>query len=89
MPDNGWDRCEDGLHITICNAFPFPMFDGFDMVYRVLSIPDMMWGMSYQWPEDVGLLLDQAIGNCTPAGHYGPKRGVLLYGSWVTLRILG
>ena len=42
-----------------------------------LSIPDMMWEMSYQWPEDVGQLLGHLIGNCTPAGHYGPKGDVL------------
>ena len=62
LPGNGdgrvhWDKCDKGLHIIRHNAFPFPKSDGFDLVHKVLGIPEIMWGMSYQWPKDIGQLL--------------------------------
>ena len=68
-----WYNCEEGLHIIRCNAFPFPKSDEFDLVYKVLDVPDMMLEISYQWPEDVCQLLGHTIGNCNPVGLYGPK----------------
>ena len=51
MPDNGdgrvhWNRCKESLHIIRFNAFPFPRYGRFDLVHKVLVVPDMMWGMS-------------------------------------------
>ena len=52
MSDDGdsrahWDGYEEGLHIIRCNAFPSLKSNGYDIVHKVLGIPDMMWGMSY------------------------------------------
>ena len=52
-PNNGdgrvhWERSEESLHVKRCNAFPFPMSDRFDLVHKVLCVPDMISGMSYQ-----------------------------------------
>ena len=66
------DTCEEVLHIIRCNALPLTRSGRFDLVHQVLGVPNVMWGMSYKWPKDVGQLLVHPIYNCTPAGHYGP-----------------
>ena len=82
MFDNGdgrihWNRCEEGHYIIGCDGIPFPKADGFYVVYKVLSVPDMMRGMPYQWPEDVSQVLGHLICDHTSAGSYGSKGGAL------------
>ena len=91
LQDNGdgsvqCNRCEEGLHIRF-NAFSFPKVDRFDLIHIILGIPDMMWGISYQYPKDVGQVLGHPICKCTSARQYGHK-GDPLFGSGVTHRIL-
>ena len=78
MFDNGdgrvhWNRCEEVLHIIRCDAFPFTLPDGFDLVYKVLSILDVMRGMPFQWPEDVSQLLGHPVYEYMPARYCGPQ----------------
>ena len=68
VPDDGegrfnYDTCKDGLHAMRCNVFPFPRFDEFDLIHKVIGFPDAMWEMSYQWSKDVGYLLSHPIGS--------------------------
>ena len=63
-----WNRCDWGIHIIGCNAFPFLQPDKFDMAYKVLRVQYMMRGMSYQYCEDVSQLLGHTICDCTPVG---------------------
>ena len=37
-----WDWYEEGLYFMGCSAYHFPKADGFDLVYRVLDILDVM-----------------------------------------------
>ena len=86
MTDDGDDRVH--WHFIRCNTFHFPKFDEFELVCKVLGISDVIWEMSYQWPDDVGQLLGHPISDCSPTGHYEPK-GCLLCGSQVAHRTLG
>ena len=38
----------------------------------MLSVPDEIRGMPYQWPENVSQLPGHPICDHTPAGYYGP-----------------
>ena len=51
------DRCEEDLHIITFNAFPSPKYDGLYLIHNALGVPYVMWGMSYQWPKDIGQCL--------------------------------
>ena len=48
-----------------------------DLFYKALCVPDVVGGMSYYWSEDVSQLLCHPICDCTPAGTYRPKEGVI------------
>ena len=60
---------------------PFLQADGLNVVYKVLGVPNMIWGVANQWPEDVSQLLGHPIYDCTPTGYYGPE-GCLVCVSW-------
>ena len=45
------------------------------MFQKVLGISDVVWGMPYQWPEDVGQLLSHSTCDWIPAGNNRPKGG--------------
>ena len=66
--------CDGGLHIIGWAVFSFSQLDGFDVVYKVLSVPDMMKGMSYSWPEDVNQLLSHPLCDAPLLDTMGLKR---------------
>ena len=43
------------------------------MFHKVLGIPDMVGGLTYQWSDEVGLLLFHSICDGPPAGYNGPE----------------
>ena len=71
-----WNRCEDSLHVIGCKALIFLQPDGCNVFFKVLGVPDVMRGVSYQWPED-GMLANSFatlyVCDCTPAGCHEPK----------------
>ena len=54
----------------------------------MVGVPNVVGGVTYQWPEDVIQLLGQNISTCTPIIYSGPK-GVPFYVFYRVHKIYG
>ena len=81
-----WNK--KGFDSIICHKLPWSQLYLLDVLYEMLSVFEMVWGLANQGANDVGQLLDHSICDRPPTGHNGPEEGAnfLDFGKAIKLR---